>query len=304
MSTDIMIARRTTSATTATVRTSAIEWTDAVWNPLTGCTRVTAGCVHCYAFALHDMRHTAYQKSGGVYPNGRPMPAQYARPFSEVQLLPERLEQPLRMKQPKRIFVNSMSDLFHSQVPDSYIVQVFDVMRRATWHTFQVLTKRAGRLRRLGQVLSWPENVWIGISIEEDRLCPRADSLREIAPAVRFVSCESLLGPLPSLDLSGIDWVITGGESGPGARPCQPEWVRDLRDRCQRADVAFFHKQWGGRTPKAGGRELDGRTWDAYPVPVERRECEACGRLFRLGEGYYEDEHEPMYSYCGSCCHW
>lgn len=284
--------------------TSAIEWTDSVWNPLTGCTRVTAGCERCYAFMLHDRRYDYYRRHSGVYPNGRPMPKQYARPFSEIQLLPERLEQPLRMKQPRRIFVNSVSDLFHSDVPDDYIFQVFEVMRKAHWHTFQVLTKRAGRLRRLGRTLDWPANVWMGVSIEVDSLTPRADALREIAPAVRFVSCEPLLGPLPSLNLSGIDWVISGGESGPEARTCQPDWVRDLRDRCQAAGVSFFHKQWGGRTPKVGGRELDGRTWDEYPLPVERRVCEVCGHQFRPLEGYYENEHEPTYSYCAVCCHW
>ena len=155
---------------------------------------------------------------------------------------------------------------FHSKVPDDFIFKVFDVMRRADWHIFQVLTKRAGRLRRLGQHIDWPKNVWMGVSIELDSLTPRADVLREINPAVRFLSCEPLLGPLPSLDLTGLDWVITGGESGPGARPCDPEWVLQIRDRCINANVAFFHKQWGGRTPKAGGRLLDGQTWDQYPA--------------------------------------
>ncbi|HZO71436.1 MAG TPA: phage Gp37/Gp68 family protein [Ktedonobacteraceae bacterium] len=283
---------------------SAIEWCDATWNPLTGCTRVTTGCDHCYAFALHDMRNAVYQRLGGRYPNGRAMPAQYAKPFSQIQLLPERLEQPLHIKQPKRFFVNSMSDLFHSDVPDDYIIQVFDVMRQAHWHTFQVLTKRAGRPRQLGWRLTWPDNVWMGVSIEEDRLTPRANALREVPAAVRFLSCEPLLGPLPSLKLDGIDWLITGGESGPRARPCHPEWVRDLRGRCRAAGVAFFHKQWGGRTPKAGGRTLDGRTWDDFPEPAERRVCEVCGQQFRLLEGYYEDKHEPTYSYCAQCCSW
>jgi len=247
---------------------TAIEWTGMTWNPLTGCTRVTAGCDHCYAFALHDMRHAAYLKYGGVYPNGQLMPVQYARPFSEIQLFPERLAQPLRVKKPTTFFVNSMSDLFHSRVPDAYIQQVFDVMERASWHTFQILTKRAGRLRRLASVLSWPQNVWMGVSIECDRLTVRADVLREVPAAVRFLSCEPLLGPLPSLSLDGIGWVITGGESGPCARSCQPEWVRALRDQCLAQGVAFFHKQWGGRTPKAGGRLLDGRIWDEMPVVV------------------------------------
>jgi protein gp37 len=211
------------------------------------------------------MRHKLYKSGGGKLPSGQQIPKQYAKPFSEIQLLPERLEQPLHIKQPKMIFVNSMSDLFHSQVPEEYIRQVFAVMQRASWHTFQILTKRAGRLRRLGPQLEWAPNIWMGVSIENDMLTVRGDALREVPAAVRFLSCEPLLGPLPSLHLDGIHWVITGGESGPYARPCSPEWVRDIRDRCQAAGVAFFHKQWGGRTPKAGGRLLDGRTWDEFP---------------------------------------
>lgn len=245
---------------------SAIEWTSMTWNPLTGCTRVSDGCTNCYAFTLHDMRHEVYKRTGGLLPNGRPLPQQYARPFSEVQLLPERLEQPLRIKKPTMFFVNSMADLFHSDVPDAYIEQIFDVMARAHWHTFQILTKRVGRLRRLGQRLSWPANVWMGTSIENDKLTPRAEALRVVPAAIRFLSCEPLLGPLPSLNLDKIDWVITGGESGSNARPCNPEWVRDIRDRCVASKVAFFHKQWGGRTPKAKGRLLDGRTWDEMPL--------------------------------------
>ncbi len=256
--------------------TTAIEWTSTyhedgsvtpgkTWNPLTGCTRVTQGCDNCYAFALHDRRHEAYLQGNGAYPHGKPIPRQYAKPFSEVQLLPERLEEPLRIKTPTKFFANSMSDLFHSNVPDEYICQVFDVMRRADWHIFQVLTKRAGRLRRLGPLLDWPPNLWLGVSIELDHLVVRADALRAVPAAIRFVSCEPLLGPLPSLDLTAMDWIITGGESGPGARHCDPDWVRDLRDRCVDRTIAFFHKQWGGRTPKAGGRLLDGRTWDEMP---------------------------------------
>jgi protein gp37 len=227
---------------------------------------VTEGCRHCYAFALHDQRHAFYVAHNGRYPNGKPMAAQYAKPFSEIQLLPQRLEDPLRVKTPQRFFVNSMSDLFHSQVPEDYIRQVFDVMKRAHWHTFQVLTKRAGRLRRLGPTLPWSDNVWMGVSIENDLVTPRADALRAVPAKVRFLSCEPLLGPLSSLNLEGISWVITGGESGPNARYCDPDWVRDIRDRCVAAGVAFFHKQWAGRTPKAGGRELDGQTWDQFPV--------------------------------------
>jgi protein gp37 len=216
------------------------------------------------------MRHEVYRRTGGVLAGGKRLPEQYARPFSEVQLLPERLEQPLHVRQPTVFFVNSMSDLFHSAVPDAYIEQVFAVMAAAHWHTFQILTKRVGRLRRLGVRLSWSANVWMGVSIESDVLTPRADALREVPAAVRFLSCEPLLGPLPSLRLDGIEWVITGGESGPVARPCAVEWVRDLRDRCVAAEIAFFHKQWGGRTPKAGGRLLDGRTWDEMPTRAVR----------------------------------
>ena len=245
---------------------SAISWTNMTWNPVTGCTRVTEGCEHCYAFALHDMRYAAYEHHHGTYPKtGKPMPLQYAKPFTEVQLLPDRLNDPLHIKKPQRFFVNSMSDLFHSNVPDDYIQQVFDTMRKADWHIFQILTKRPGRLRRLGPQLNWPDNVWIGVSIEKDELTPRADALRAVPAAVRFLSCEPLLGPLPSLNLEGIHWVITGGESGPGSRPCNPDWVRELRDNCLAKNIAFYHKQWGGRTPKSGGRELDGRTWDEFP---------------------------------------
>jgi protein gp37 len=213
------------------------------------------------------MRYAAYVRHGGIYPKtGKPMPEQYARPFSEVQLLPERLEWPLHQRQPLRIFVDSMSDLFHSKIPDEYIRRVFEVMREAHWHTFQVLTKRVGRLRRLGQSLPWEPHIWIGTSVENDLVTPRADALRTVPAHVRFLSCEPLLGPLSSLNLDGISWVITGGESGPNARSCDPEWVRDLRDRCIERGIAFFHKQWGGRTPKAGGRLLDGRTWDEFPA--------------------------------------
>ncbi len=237
---------------------STIEWTDRSWNPVTGCTRVTEGCRNCYAFALHERRNAAHQR-------GRTMAPQYHKPFSEIQLLPQRIEHPLHIKTPQKIFVNSMSDLFHSQVPDDYIRACFDTMRRAHWHIFQILTKRAGRLRRLGPKLEWPANVWMGVSIENDLVTPRADALRAVSASVRFLSCEPLIGPLPSLNVEGIHWVITGGESGVGARPCDPDWVRDIRDRCVSRGIAFFHKQWGGRTPKAGGRELDGRTWDQFP---------------------------------------
>jgi len=245
---------------------SAIEWTNQTWNPVIGCTRVSAGCDHCYAFALHTQRHQIYLKNGGVWSSGgKVMPRQYAQPFTEMQLLTERLEAPLHIKQPKMIFVNSMSDLFHSRVPDAYIHQVFAVMEQASWHTFQILTKRPGRLRRIGPLLRWPKNVWIGVSIENDSMTRRADVLRTLPAAIRFLSCEPLLGPLPSLSLNGIDWVIVGGESGSGARPVEQEWILDLRDRCKTEKIPFFFKQWGGRTAKAGGRILEDEIWNEYP---------------------------------------
>lgn len=249
---------------------TSIGWTNAVWNFTIGCTRVTSGCDNCYAFALHDRRHAIYQANAGRWsPNGKPMPAQYALPFSTIQVLPERLEWPLHQKKPLRIFVNSVSDLFHSQVADEHILAAFDVMNRASWHTFQILTKRPGRLRKLAGLLPWSRNIGIGVSIERDELARRADVLRSISAGFRFLSLEPLLGPLPSLDLTNINWVITGGESGPGARPCDPDWVRAIRDQCQQHQVAFFHKQWGGPTPKSGGRLLDGRTWDEFPQLLE-----------------------------------
>ena len=253
---------------------SAISWTDMTWNPTTGCTRVTAGCNRCYAFTLHDMRHEIYQRAGGMLPNGKPMPKQYALPFSTIQLLPERLEDPLHIKKPRKVFVDSMSDLFHSQVPEEYIRRVFAVMSQASWHSFQILTKRPARLARLASTLPWPGNIWIGTSIELDQLTPRADLLRRVPTPNRFLSLEPLLGPLPSLDLTGICWVITGGESGHDARPCDPDWVRAIRDQCIQQGVAYFHKQWGGRTSKAGGDELDGRRWHEFPAGMVRTQQE------------------------------
>jgi len=231
---------------------SSIEWTDATWNPVTGCTQVSPGCDHCYAL-------TFAERFRGV--EGHP----YEQGF-DFRIWSDRLILPLAWKRPRRIFVNSMSDLFHVDVPDEFIRRVFDVMAQANWHTFQVLTKRSGRLARLGQNLPWPPHICIGVSVETSDYLWRVDHLRTVPAAVRFISAEPLLGPLNDLDLTGIHWVITGGESGPGFRPCNPDWVRSLRDRCATAGVAFFHKQWGGRTPKAGGRQLDGRTWDEFPT--------------------------------------
>ncbi len=233
---------------------SQIEWTDATWNPVTGCTQVSPGCDYCYALNFAE-------RFRGV--SGHP----YEQGF-DLKLWPQRLELPLRWKRPRRIFVNSMSDLFHRDVPDEYVAAVFDVMVRADQHIFQVLTKRSARMVKLAPQLPWPTNVWIGVSIETERYRWRAEHLRQIPAAVRFISAEPLLGSLSRLDLTDINWVITGGESGHRHRPIHPDWVRELRDRCQDQQIAFFHKQWGGRTPKASGRELDGRTWDEFPRPL------------------------------------
>jgi len=231
---------------------SAIEWTDATWNPVTGCAQLSPGCDHCYAL-------TFAERFRGV--PGHP----YEQGF-DLRLWPERLDRPLAWKEPRRIFVNSMSDLFHEAIPDEYIRRVFRVMERADWHIFQVLTKRPKRMLEVADTLPWPAHIWAGTSVELDRYVWRANHyLRHVPAAVRFVSAEPLLGPLPSLQMEHLSWLITGGESGFGHRPVNPAWVRDLRDRANACGVAFFHKQWGGRTPKAGGRLLDGRTWDEMP---------------------------------------
>lgn len=230
---------------------SAIEWTDATWNPVTGCTAISAGCDHCYAEVLSRR----LQKMGVE---------KYRHGF-EVVLHPEALAQPLRWKAPRRVFVNSMSDLFHARVPDEFVVRIWDVMARCPQHTFQILTKRPERMARFTVKHPAPANVWLGTSVEDHRVVGRADRLRECHATVRFLSCEPLIGPLTGLELAGIQWVIVGGESGASHRPIDPEWVRQIRADCLRADVPFFFKQWGGRTPKKGGRELDGRTWDQFP---------------------------------------
>lgn len=235
---------------------SAIEWTQTTWNPVTGCTKVSPGCDHCYA-------ETFAERWRGV--SGHP----YEHGF-DLTLRPERLSLPLRWRQPRVIFVNSMSDLFHMDVPDDFIVRVFETMEAAHWHTFQVLTKRPQRAARMDGKLPWPANVWLGTSVETVAYLWRVDSLRRTSPAVRFLSCEPLLGSLHGLHLAGIGWVIAGGESGPGHRSPSASWLRELRDMCQAAGVPFFFKQWGGRSPKAGGRVLDGRTWDEMPVLDER----------------------------------
>jgi len=230
---------------------SPIEWTDATWNPITGCTKISPGCKFCYADRMAKRLKAMGQQN---YRNG----------FS-LTLQPHMLEIPLHWKRPRRIFVNSMSDLFHEDVPLSYIEQVFDVMNRASWHQYQVLTKRSDRLRDISPSLKWQPQIWMGVSIENDDYVFRADDLRQTGASVKFLSIEPLLSALPKLNLKGIDWAIVGGESGPGARPVDPAWIRELRDRCVREGVAFFFKQWGGVLKSRTGRLLDGRTWDQMP---------------------------------------
>ena len=230
---------------------SNIEWTESTWNPLTGCTKISPGCKHCYAERMARRLQAMGQ------PN-------YADGF-RLTLHPHALEAPLGWKKPQMIFVNSMSDLFHRDVPDEFILQVFDIMQRACWHTFQLLTKRSDRLFELSAQLAWSPNVWMGVSVENRDYQYRMDHLRQTGARVKFFSLEPLLGPLPALDLTGINWVIVGGESGPGARPLQAQWVLDIRDQCQAERVPFFFKQWGGVQKERTGRLLEGRTWDGMP---------------------------------------
>ena len=230
---------------------SGIEWTESPWNPVTGCTKVSPGCKHCYAERMAKRLQAMGQ------PN-------YRDGF-RLTLQPQMLELPLTWRKPQTIFVNSMSDLFHVDVPLDYVQRVFDVMRRAHWHRFQILTKRSARLAELAQHLDWAPNVWMGVSVETATYFSRIDDLRTAPAAVRFLSLEPLLGPLPRMDLGRIGWVIAGGESGPRARPMDSSWVVDIRDQCRRARVPFFFKQWGGANKKKAGRLLDGRTWSEMP---------------------------------------
>jgi protein gp37 len=241
---------------------TGIEWTDATWNPMTGCTKLSAGCDHCYA---HTVAHTKTRETYLRRLPVRDTEQNRADPFAP-RFWDDRVEAPLSWREPRRVFVNSMSDVFHAHFSIEQIQRVFTVMAMARRHQFQVLTKRPERAVRLADQLVWPENVWMGTSIENMDVARRADALREIPAAVRFISAEPLLGSLDALNVAGIDWIIGGGESGIGARPAQVEWARGLRDLCLDHDVRFLWKQWGGRTPKSGGRELDGRTWDEYPV--------------------------------------
>ena len=230
---------------------SKIEWTDATWNPVTGCNKVSPGCKVCYAERLSKrLKATGMVK----YRNG-----------FEVALHPDALNIPLRWRKPRTIFVNSMSDLFHEKVPDKFVHDVFAVMEQAHWHRYQVLTKRPERVSALSDQLPWPEQVWLGVSVESESYLHRIDLLRQSGAAIKFLSLEPLLGPLHELNLDGIDWVIVGGESGPGARPMEVEWAREIRDQCVAAGVPFYFKQWGGVFKKRHGRLLDERTWDEMP---------------------------------------
>ena len=234
---------------------STIEWTDATWNPVTGCTKITRGCDNCYAERFAERWRGI---AGHPFENG-----------FDLTLRPERVGQPLKWKRPRMIFVNSMSDLFHKEVPKSFIDSVFDTMEAAHWHTFQVLTKRSSLMRKylLARYVDGrgPEHIWCGVSVEDAKARPRLAHLRESPAGVRFLSVEPLISAVGVMDLTGIDWVIVGGESGPGARPIHLEWVREVRDQCLAQDVAFFFKQWGGPRPKSGGRELDGQEWNQFP---------------------------------------
>lgn len=244
---------------------TAIEWTDVTWNPTTGCDRVSPGCDNCYALTLAKrlkaMGQPKYQTDGDPRTSG---------PGFGLAVHEDTLAIPYTWRTPRRVFVNSMSDLFHPRVPTAFVEEAFDVMLGTPQHQYQVLTKRPKRAAALVEGLPWPQNVWLGTSIETNSYVTRADHLRCVPAAVRFLSCEPLLGPLPDLDLEGIDWVIVGGESGAHARSMDAAWVVELRDRCRTEGIAFFFKQWGGRTPKAGGRELEGRTWDQMPNPTRR----------------------------------
>jgi protein gp37 len=239
---------------------SGIEWTDATWNPVTGCSKISPGCKHCYA---ERMSHRLQSMGQANYVNG-----------FDLTLQPHMLELPLLWKKPRRIFVNSMSDLFHSGVPVDYIQRVFEVMQRASWHRYQILTKRSDRLAAMDEMLEWHPSIWMGVSVESDQYIHRIDDLRKTRAHIKFLSLEPLLGPLRKLDLAGIDWVIVGGESGPNARPMDLHWVRQIRDLCIARSVPFFFKQWGGVFKKRTGRTLDERTWNEMPISMLERPAE------------------------------
>lgn len=240
---------------------SGIEWTEATWNPVTGCDRVSAGCDRCYAMGmakrLKAMGAPKYQQDGDPRTSG---------PGFAVTVHPAVLDEPRHWRSPRLVFVNSMSDLFHARVPLPFVREVFGVIAETRRHTYQVLTKRSIRLRRVADQLDWPPNLWMGVSVEHAKVLRRVDDLRSVPAAVRFLSCEPLIGSLAGIDLDGIDWVIAGGESGPNYRPMHVSWAREIRDQCQKEAVPFFFKQWGGRNPKSLGRELDGQEWDEMPL--------------------------------------
>jgi protein gp37 len=231
---------------------SSIEWTDSTWNPVTGCTKISSGCANCYAERM------ALRLKAMGNPN-------YANGFS-VTMHEDALELPLKWRKPQTIFVNSMSDLFHEDIPAEFIFRIFDVMCRARWHCFQILTKRSKRMLELSPQLPWMPNIWMGVTVEEQNYTYRIDHLRRTGANVKFLSLEPLLGPISSLRLDGIDWVIVGGESGPKSRPIKESWVIDIRNQCREKRVPFFFKQWGGINKKKAGRELEGRTWDEMPL--------------------------------------
>jgi protein gp37 len=237
---------------------TSIEWTESTWNPLTGCTKVSPGCANCYAERM------ALRLKAMGNPN-------YTNGFN-VTMHENILELPLRWGKPQTIFVNSMSDLFHEDVPEQFIFRVFDIMRRAEWHCFQILTKRSSKLIDLSPRLQWMPNIWMGVSVEDERFTFRIDHLRRTGANVKFLSLEPLLGPISRLKLEGIDWVIVGGESGPRSRKMKESWVIDIRNQCQEAKVPFFFKQWGGTNKKKTGRKLEGRTWDEMP-PLSPMRC-------------------------------
>ena len=231
---------------------SSIEWTDATWNPVRGCTKISPGCKNCYAEKFAE--------------RFRGVPGHAFEQGFDLRLIPDKLNLPLTWRKPKRIFVTSVSDLFHDEVPLPFIQNVFDTMTRASWHTFQILTKRTDRLAQVDRELKWMPNIWMGVSVENADMKWRIDVLRETGAQIKFLSLEPLLGPLGGLDLTGIDWVIVGGESGPGARPMESAWVTEIRDQCIEKAVPFFFKQWGGVRKKRTGRLLEGREWNGMPA--------------------------------------
>lgn len=241
---------------------SRIEWTDSTWSPVRGCTRVSPGCDHCYAIGQARRQ----DRAGAAYEGLTTVRRNKLDWSGVLRTVPESLDVPRRWRSPRMVFVNSMSDLFHRSIPEDFVRRVFEVMLECERHTFQILTKRPEHAVRLAPKLPWPDNVWLGVSVENEAYSGRIGELRRVPARVRFLSLEPLLGPLDRLSLHSIDWVIVGGESGPGARPVDPRWVRRIRDRCVRSDVPFFFKQWGGVRKKEAGRVLDGRTWDEYPT--------------------------------------